>query len=297
MVAIICRWKPLPASCSQMSEIQHYNPTDPGAEITCIKCPNCTRGQGLSPQCGDRVPNDTKIECVQCQTNVSYSNHSGIESCKACQDCGLKNIIQHCTPDKNRICGTKCPQGYFLDDNHICQECYFCCGSVSEAQRRQGCKDIGMSRDWQCEKTVQNQRCKETSEHVTTLPTHTKPTVDTAPHDHNTMIKKHFQLKDTSVADPTTKSLTGSKSKQVGRTPITSHGGKVTTLPADEDDARHAILTAKREDGQEAYGAVLGPVISGVVSIVAISAFVLVALKRGNRARTIHCTSEIAGEI
>ena len=151
--------KPPIRRCSQISEIELFYPTDPGAAPTCERCLKCTRGQGLTPQCGSRVPNDTKIKCIQCQANVSYSNSSGIESCQPCQECGLKNVIQDCSPKKNRICGTECSKGYFLDDNHICQECYFCCDSVSEAQRRQGCKKIGMDRDWQCEKTTQNQRC------------------------------------------------------------------------------------------------------------------------------------------
>ena len=173
--------KPLPG-CSQTSEIELYDPADPAADTTCVTCPECPEGQGLSTQCGSRVPKGTKIQCVLCQANVSYSNSHGIESCKACQECGLRNVIQHCTTEKNRICGTKCPQGFYLDDNHICQECYFCCGNVSEAQRRQGCKDIGMRRDWQCVKTEQNQRCKEVLEKVTTLPIRTKPTANTAPH-------------------------------------------------------------------------------------------------------------------
>ena len=176
--------KPLPG-CSQTSEIELYDPADPAADTTCVTCPECPEGQGLSTQCGSRVPKGTKIQCVLCQANVSYSNSHGIESCKACQECGLRNVIQHCTTEKNRICGTKCPQGYYLDDNHICQECYFCCGNVSEAQRRQGCKDIGMRRAWQCVKTEQNQRCKEVLEKVTTLPIRTKPTTNTAPPDRN----------------------------------------------------------------------------------------------------------------
>lgn len=277
--------KPPKSGCLQRSHIELYYPTDPGAENTCVPCPECPEGQGLTPQCGSKVPNYTKIECIQCQANVSYSSSHGIESCKACQDCDLKNVIQHCSPDKNRICGTKCPQGYFLDDNQICQECYFCCGNVSEAQRRQRCKDIGMSRDWQCEKTRQNQRCYEDLKKVTTLPS-TKSTADTAPHDHNTMTKKHSQLQvhDTAnnIANLTTKSFTGSKSTQHGSTPIPSHEGKVTMSPTN-DDSRSAIPETKRENGQEKHVAAnVGPVMGGVVSIVVIiSAFVLVASRKG----------------
>jgi len=295
--------KPRPARCSQTSEIELYDPTDPGVKTMCRICPECPEGQGLTPQCGSRVRNDTKIECIQCQANVSYSNSHGIESCKACHECGLKNVIQHCSPDKNRICGTECPQGYFLDDNHICQECYFCCGSVSEAQRRQGCKDIGMSRDRQCEKTEQNQRCWEALKKVTTKPTRPKPTVDTAPHGHDTMTKKHFQPQShdnaTSIAHLPTKSLTGSKSTQGGSTPITSHVGKVAVSPTN-GDFRSATRRTKRENRQKEHGPVsIGTVMGGVVSvIVIISAFVLVTSKKGIRkhfSRTNN--SETAGEI
>lgn len=273
--------KPLPG-CSQTSEIERYDPTDPGAEnITCIRCPECPEGQGLFPQCGSRVTKDIKIECIQCQANESYSNTHGIESCKACHECGLKNVIQHCTPNKNRICGTECPQRYFLDHNHICQECYFCCDSVSEAQRRQGCKDIGMSRNWQCDKTEQNQRCKEAS-----TKKHLKPQV----HDNAT-----------SVAHHATKKLTTSKNSQGGSTPITSHGTrKVTTLVTLNDDSRSAIPSTKRENGQEEHGAVSLKVVVGVVTIIVIIlARALISLKKARQFFRFSRTnkSKTAGEI
>ena len=175
MLLQVLSWMTLPAvgkslkHCSLISEIELYNPADTEAEIECIKCSDheCPKGQGLSPQCGTRHPNDTKIECKLCQANEKYSNNHGIESCQPCQDCGLRNVIQNCTPYQNRECGDICPQGFFLDDNLFCQECYFCCDSVREDRRRQECIDIGMPRNWQCEKTDENQRCKEKT---TTLP-------------------------------------------------------------------------------------------------------------------------------
>ena len=293
--------KPLTSGCSQISQIELYYPTDPEAENTCVECPECPEGQGLTPQCGSKVPNDTKIECIQCQANVSYCNSHGIESCKPCQDCGLKNVIRHCSPEKNRICGTKCPQGYFLDHNDICQECYFCCDSVSEAQRRQGCKDIGMSRDRQCEKTRRNQRCYKNLKKVTTSPTSTKSTIGTAPHDHNAMTKKHSQLQVqvnvNSTENLPTKSLTGSKSTERGSTPIISNG---RMSPAN-DDSRSAVPETKRENGQEKDGAAfLGPVIGGAVFIiVVISAFGLVASKKRVRIKSFSRAnnSETAGRV
>ena len=81
----------------------------------CIPCPECPEGNGLNIQCGSSITDDTKIECVQCKENVTYSNSHGVESCKPCQDCGLRNVLQECTSDQNRKCGRKCPKGYFFD--------------------------------------------------------------------------------------------------------------------------------------------------------------------------------------
>jgi len=149
-----------------------------------------------------------------------------------------------------------------------------------------------MDRDWQCEKTEQNQRCKAL-EKVPTKPTRTKPIANTAPHDHNTMTNA------TSITDLTTKSLTGSESTQGGSTLITSSGGKVSMSPA-HGDSGGAIPTTKRENVQTGHGAAfLGTVMGGVVSVVVIiSVFVLVTPKKGIReyfSRTNK--SETAGEI
>ena len=265
--------------CSLTTEIELYDPTDTRAESMCIECPECPEGQGLTPQCGSRVRNDTKIECTECQANVSYSNSHGTESCRACQECGLKDITQHCTPDKNRKCGTKCPQGYFLDDNHICQECYFCCDSVSEAQRRQGCIDIGMTRNWQCEKTEQNQRCKEAFEKVTTKPTDTEPTV---PPNHNTMTGKHVN---TQVHDKFATTLPHQPGKNVSWSQILSVDGSTHTTiqgtrdlslsPAkDEDDSANAFKSTKIQKEQEKHRAVSLRVVTGVMAII----FIILAL-------------------
>jgi len=276
--------KPLPG-CSQTSEIELYDPIDP-AKTICRICPECPEGQGLTPQCGSMVRNDTKIECLQCQANVTYSNSHGIESCKACHECGLKNVIQHCTPDKNRKCGTKCPQGYFLDDNHICQECYFCCDSVSEAQRRQGCKDIGMSRDWQCEKTEQNRYCKDqlAFKKVTPKPTDTEPTV---PPNHNTMTEKHVK---TQVHDKFATTLPHEPGNNLTRSQILSGDGSThttiqgtgnLTVLAESDNSANAAQSTKKDEEKEEHGAVSLRVVLGVVIIIfIISTLALMTSKR-----------------
>ena len=280
--------RPLTSGCSQTSEIELYYPTDPGAKNTCVPCPECPEGQGLTPQCGSRVPSDTKIECTPCKADVSYSDSHGIESCKACHECGLKNVIQHCTPDKNRKCGTKCPQGYFLDDNHTCQECYFCCGFVRDNQRRQGCIDIGMTRDWQCEKTEQNRHCKEKV--IITKPTDTEPT--TAPPNHNTMtmtgthVKTHVHDKfATTLPHQPGQNLTWSQLLSVdGSTPTAVQGTKnmASHLP-ENDDSANAAQSTKKDKKQEQHGAVSLRVVIGVAIIIFI--ILILALMTSKRAK------------
>ena len=262
--------------CTLTSEIELFDPTDTGAEIECKKCPECPEGQGLTPQCGNRVPRDTIIECTLCETNVSYSDSHGIESCKPCQECGLKNILEHCTPDKNRKCGTKCPQGYFLDDNHTCQECYFCCGGVSDAQRRQGCIDIGMNRNWQCEKNEQNRHCKEK---VTTKPTETELT---APPNRNTITVTGTHAKTqvhdkfaTTLSHQPDQDLTSSQMLTVDGSTLTTVQGTTNlvfkTLPVkvkDDNISANAAQSSKKDKEQEEHGAVSLRVIIGVVTII-----------------------------
>ena len=91
--------------------------------IECDPCPDCPEGLGLNIQCGSTITNGTKIECVQCKETETYSDRYGVGSCKPCQDCGLRNVLQECTSDQNRKCGRKCPKGYFFD-GHItdCRE-------------------------------------------------------------------------------------------------------------------------------------------------------------------------------
>ncbi|KAJ7383313.1 hypothetical protein OS493_029281 [Desmophyllum pertusum] len=92
-----------PIRCSLTTNIVRYDPQYPEVDVECVPCPDCPEGQGLSPQCGSRIPNDSKIECKLCLVNETYSNNHGIESCKPCQECHLKNVIQHCTESQNRI--------------------------------------------------------------------------------------------------------------------------------------------------------------------------------------------------
>ncbi|KAL9987785.1 hypothetical protein ACROYT_G002147 [Oculina patagonica] len=268
--------RPIPRPrCSQISEIERYDPSDPGAVIECKTCPDCPEGLGLSPQCGTRVTMDIKIECRPCIANKTYSDSHGIESCKACPECGLRNVNQSCTPSQKRECGTECPQRHFLDHNNICQECYFCCDSVSEAARRKECKEIGMDKNWQCEKTNQNQRCKEALDKVTTKPANAKLT---APHgDNHTMTEKHL----VNQVNETISQI----SKVSESTPTKSPG----TGQRANDDSASEVQLKQQEKGQEDHGFL--KVVLGVVAIIVI--ILAVALFTSKRAKTFFKFSRI----
>ena len=85
--------------------------------MECVPCANCPIGQGLSFPCGSKVSNDSKIECVFCEPNKTYSDDHGRGHCKTCQDCGSRNVIQECTIIQNRECGNTCPKGSHFDTN------------------------------------------------------------------------------------------------------------------------------------------------------------------------------------
>ncbi|XP_022797192.1 uncharacterized protein LOC111335525 isoform X3 [Stylophora pistillata] len=104
-----------PTKCPLANNIAKYGPN--GEIVSCVRCPNCPIGQGLSYACGSKVPNDSKIECVFCEPNKTYSDEHGIGHCKQCQDCGLRNVIQECSIYQKRECGNICPKGYVFHDN------------------------------------------------------------------------------------------------------------------------------------------------------------------------------------
>ena len=259
-----------PAPCSH-KEIELYDPTDQRRTL-CWTCPECPKGQGLTPQCGSRVPNDTKVECKLCQANVSFSIYHSIESCKACQECGLRNVIRHCTPDKNRECGSECPKGYFLDDNLICQECYFCCDSVNDALRRQGCIRIGMAKNWQCEKTEQNQRCMDQAlKKETTTLTDTELTVPPYPNNSSEKnVKTQIQDKFvTTLPHQPGKNLTQSQTLSVDRsTPNTIQEKENLRVPVKRDNSANAAQSM--EDKKKEHEGVSLRVVLGVATIILI---------------------------
>ena len=155
--------------CSMLTEFTITHPSSPDGLETCRPCPKCPPGQGLPKQCGSKVPNGTSTNCVSCEANGTYSTSHDSSTCRACNDCGLKNVLQVCTPFQNRICGTSCPEGYFFDEfTDDCKMCYFCCDHVSEHDRVEKCKALNMPSHMRCKWTLENENCKKLYEKAAT---------------------------------------------------------------------------------------------------------------------------------
>ena len=101
--------------CSLTKNYRRYGSN--GDIVDCRPCPECAEGQGLSIPCGSKITNDSKIGCVSCKLNKTYSSKHGVSSCRPCQYCGLRNVIQPCKLNQNRKCGDKCPRGYYFNQN------------------------------------------------------------------------------------------------------------------------------------------------------------------------------------
>lgn len=163
--------------CSMLTEFTITHPSSPDGLETCRPCPRCPPGQGPPIQCGSKVPNGTSTNCVPCEANRTYSTSHDSSTCRACNDCGLKNVLQVCTPFQNRICGTSCPEGYFFDEfTDDCKMCYFCCDHVPERDRVEKCKALNMPSHMRCEWTLENENCKKLHEKATPIKSPAKTT-------------------------------------------------------------------------------------------------------------------------
>ena len=112
--------------------------------LTCLNCPSCAPGFGLSPQCGTRLSvHNIKIECKQCILGKTYSSHEGISSCAPCGTCSEhQTVAKSCTLVSDSQCDNTCSRGfYFEDETGDCQPCSWCCSSERN-KVRSGCKDM-----------------------------------------------------------------------------------------------------------------------------------------------------------
>jgi len=171
--------------CPQHTHFTVYDPTNPHAKETCRRCPECPTGEGLPIQCGSRVAAGISTDCQPCKANTTYSDGNDSSHCKPCNLCGSKEVVQHCTPQQNRKCGS-CLPGHFLEPVlDECMECSFCCPGVPESAHLQQCKDLGMPESRQCQKTKASIKCEQEAKMMTTstpatdVPGNTSTTVTT----------------------------------------------------------------------------------------------------------------------
>ena len=97
--------------------------------LSCVDCPPCKPGYGLSPQCGDYVKYGTIIECEPCKLGITYSSKHGIESCLPCGICSdHQKVIAKCTLESNSKCNHSCSSGFYYEEmSGDCQACSWCC--------------------------------------------------------------------------------------------------------------------------------------------------------------------------
>ncbi|XP_015761851.1 PREDICTED: tumor necrosis factor receptor superfamily member 4-like isoform X3 [Acropora digitifera] len=101
---------------------------------SCNRCSRCPVGQGVKTNCSESK--DTI--CQDCWLGFDYSNSTGMEACKGCDqdsNClpGNSKVIQKCTVTSPRVCDG-CEEGFYL--NHFAREedggCMKCSPSCSE---------------------------------------------------------------------------------------------------------------------------------------------------------------------
>ncbi|XP_015753729.1 PREDICTED: tumor necrosis factor receptor superfamily member 1B-like isoform X3 [Acropora digitifera] len=116
---VVLRSVPLAAKCPQA---HFWNGT------SCNRCSGCPVGQGVKTNCSQS--RDTI--CQKCVLDFDYSNSSGMEACKGCDqdsNClpGNPKVIQKCTVTSPRVCDG-CEDGFFLnlfagEEGGGCMEC------------------------------------------------------------------------------------------------------------------------------------------------------------------------------
>ena len=108
-------------SCSRTKDWTFYDPKNPDAQQTCKRCQTCPPGLGLAKQCGSKVPYGTFTGCKPCVYNETYSYKKDTSHCKPCNQCGLRTVLQRCTPWQNSRCAATCRSGYIMDP--VVDEC------------------------------------------------------------------------------------------------------------------------------------------------------------------------------
>ncbi|XP_029205125.2 uncharacterized protein LOC114969032 isoform X1 [Acropora millepora] len=119
---VVLRSSPLAAKCPQA---HFWNGT------SCYPCSGCPVGQGVKTNCSQS--RDTV--CQKCLLDFDYSNSSGMEACRGCDqdsNClpGNSKVIQKCTVTSARVCDG-CEEGFYLNlfagEEGGCMECSQSC--------------------------------------------------------------------------------------------------------------------------------------------------------------------------
>ena len=118
--------------CSNKNDIELYDPGD-HSKFHCWPAVDCNHdGYQASVEAGSSHPNGTAIECSSCP-NGSFSNLETSHRCHTCTSCGNKQVLETCTPGRDRQCSNSCISRnfYFNTTEEQCYPCTECCGTHS----------------------------------------------------------------------------------------------------------------------------------------------------------------------
>ena len=111
--------------------------------VSCMPCPSCPPGSGLTPQCGSFVKYGMNIKCEPCKLGITYSATYNIGSCRPCGICSdHQKVIRNCTLESNSNCNHSCSRGFYYEEvTGDCQACSFCCSDGRNTVKDE-CKDM-----------------------------------------------------------------------------------------------------------------------------------------------------------
>ena len=111
--------------------------------VSCLPCPSCPPGYGLTPQCGSFIKYGAKVECQPCELGTTYSATYDISSCHPCGICSdHQKVIRNCTLESNSKCNQSCSSGFYYEEmTGDCRACSWCCNDGRNTVKDQ-CKDM-----------------------------------------------------------------------------------------------------------------------------------------------------------
>ena len=111
-----------------------YTIDDNRNRVRCTACPTCPSGMEPSPTCGSTLVRTATGDCVPCKAGT-YSEEADSATCKACTDCGSKEVLSSCNTETNAKCRECPPMQYEDETTNTCKPCSFCCEENSVAQK------------------------------------------------------------------------------------------------------------------------------------------------------------------